>query len=55
MNTSDCPYIVQFYGAIFKEVLKFTALIFLILIEMEIRIHYFVNLNCRVTVGFAWN
>lgn len=38
MKSNECPYIVQFYGALFKEVLNTIS----ILIFIDIYIIYFV-------------
>lgn len=49
MKSNECPYIVQFYGALFKEVLNTIS----IFIFIDIYIIFF----CynRVIVGFVWN
>ncbi len=56
MRSSDCPYIVQFYGALFREV----KLAHILASDSFSAVFDFsfscLNLLCfRVTVGFVWN
>lgn len=48
MRSSDCPYIVQFYGALFREVgTLFPAAAALVLTGLR--------LSSRATAGSAWS
>ncbi len=55
MRSSDCPYIVQFYGALFREVTQTHAL-------LGVRMTVFVFANTtvfvcvfRATAGYVWS
>lgn len=53
MKSNDCPYIVQFYGALFKEV---SCSNFLTKFFLDGYTKFYMNFHVyRVTVGFAWN
>lgn len=52
MRSSDCPYIVQFYGALFREVRQ--NWVFTVVVIMADSWKNF-RLSFRVTAGFAWS
>lgn len=55
VRSSDCPYIVQFYGALFREVAAFTHIIHIHITTSTFLTHQPLCVCSRVTAGSAWN
>lgn len=56
MKSNECPYIVQFYGALFKEVLNTISIYIFSRHLLYIYIIYIIFFCYnRVIVGFVWN
>lgn len=55
MKSNDCPYIVEFYGALFKEVsIKFLSLI-LLNIKVCTTLHFIWSKTCNRLCHMSWS
>lgn len=55
MRSSDCPYIVQFYGALFREVTGLTLVIHMHINASTFLTHWPLCVCSRATAGSVWN